>query len=433
VPTKRGATSLTLTASPKLGAYAALGAAGLLVALVFSYPEAAVLGLPFIVAVLAALALVERPELQTTIEVDRERLLEGETVHLAVTVNSTTDVPWLQIAWPVPQSLVVTGGGDVLGVRLVARASTTAETVLTTTRWGVVPLPRPLLRAHDGLGFFRFEGVVDFRKTLRVYPRPETLRRALSASETQILSGNELSRGRGHGIEFADVRPYEAGDRPRRINWRLSTRTGRLHINDMHPERNTDVVVFLDLHSDVRSGGQGTLDYAVRAAASLAEHYLARRDRVGMIGFGGVLRWLMPAMGSRQIYRIVDALIDSEVVLSHAWRGIEFIPPSTLPPKSLVVALTTLIDERVVDALLDLRTRRYDLAIVEVMPEPFAVQGAHEAAQLAYRIWHLDQAATRLRYRRLGVPIVQWRPGEPLQGPLAEAQQLGRRNRWLHA
>jgi uncharacterized protein (DUF58 family) len=424
---------LTLTASPKLGAYAALGAAGLLVALVFSYPEAAVLGLPFIVAVLAALALVERPELQTTIEVDRERLLEGETVHLAVTVNSTTDVPWLQIAWPVPQSLVATGGGDVLGVRLVARASTTAETVLTTTRWGVVPLPRPLLRAHDGLGFFRFEGVVDFRKTLRVYPRPETLRRALSASETQILSGNELSRGRGHGIEFADIRPYEAGDRPRRINWRLSTRTGRLHINDMHPERNTDVVVFLDLHSDVRSGGQGTLDYAVRAAASLAEHYLARRDRVGMIGFGGVLRWLMPAMGSRQIYRIVDALIDSEVVLSHAWRGIEFIPPSTLPPKSLVVALTTLIDERVVDALLDLRARRYDLAIVEVMPESFAVQGAHEAAQLAYRIWHLDQAATRLRYRSLGVPIVQWRPGEPLQGPLAEAQQLGRRNRWLHA
>jgi uncharacterized protein (DUF58 family) len=424
---------LTLTTSPKLGAYAALGAAGLLVALVWSYPEAAVLGLPFIVAVLAALALVERPQLLASIEVDRERLLEGDAVHLAVTVNSTTNVPWLQIAWPVPQSLVATGGGDILGVRLVARASATAETVLTTTRWGVVPLPRPLIRAHDGLGFFRFEGTLDFRKTLRVYPRPETLRRALSAAETQMSSGNELSRSRGDGIEFADVRPYEAGDRPRRINWRLSTRAGRLHINEMHPERNSDIVIFLDLHSDVRSGGQGTLDYAVRAAASLAEHYLARRDRVGVIGFGGVLRWLMPAMGSRQIYRIVDALIDSEVVLSHVWRGIEVIPPGTLPPKSLIVALTTLIDERVVDALLDLRARRFDLAVVEVMAEPFAAPGSHDAAQLAGRLWHLDRAETRLRYRRLGVPIVQWRPGEPLQGPLAEAQQLGRRNRWLHA
>jgi hypothetical protein len=70
------------------------------------YPEAAVLGLPFIVAVLAGLALVERPEMQGQIEVDRERLLEGEDVHLTVTVDSTTDVPWLQVAWPVPQSLV---------------------------------------------------------------------------------------------------------------------------------------------------------------------------------------------------------------------------------------------------------------------------------------------------------------------------------------
>ncbi len=424
---------MTLTTSPKLGAYAALGAAGLLVALIWSYPEAAVLGLPFIVAVLAALALVERPELRASIDVDRERLLEGDAVNLAVTVSSTTDVPWLQIAWPVPQSLMATGGGDVLGFRLAAHASATAETVLTTTRWGVVPLPKPLLRAHDGLGFFRFEGTLDIEKTLRVYPRPETLRRALSAAETQIFSGNELSRGRGDGIEFADVRPYEAGDRPRRINWRLSTRAGRLHINDMHPERNTDVVIFLDLHSDVRSGSQGTLDYAVRAAASLAGYYLTRRDRVGVIGFGGVLRWLMPAMGSRQIYRIVDALIDSEVVLSHVWRGIEIIPPGTLPPKSLIVALTTLIDERAVDALLDLRARRFDLAVVEVMADPFAVAGSHDAAQLAGRLWYLGRAATRLRYRRLGVPIVQWRPGESLQGPLAEAEQLGRRNRWLHA
>jgi len=141
----------------------------------------------------------------------------------------------------------------------------------------------------------------------------------------------------------------------------------------------------------------------------------------------------LPAMGARQIYRIVDALIDSEVVLSHVWRGIEIIPPRTLPPRSLIVALTTLIDERTVAALLDLRARHFDVAVVEVMAEPFAQPGSHDAAKLAGRLWHLDRAATRLRYRRLGVPIVQWRPGEPLAGPLAEAQQLGRRNRWLHA
>ncbi len=422
---------MTFTVSSKLASYAALGAAGLLLALAWGRPEPAVLGLPFIVATLTGLALVERPIVQASTALDRDRLLEGEDVHLTVTLLSTGDIPWLQVAWPVPPTMSASGGSDILGLRLLADRPETIETVLTANRWGVVPLSQPLLRAHDGLGFFRFEGSVGERRLLRIYPRPETLRRALAAAETQIFSGNELSRARGDGIEFADIRPYVTGDRPRHINWRMSSRTGQLHINQMHPERNTDVVIFLDLFNDVRSGGRGTLDYAVRAAASMAEHYLARRDRVGVIGFGGVLRWLMPAMGSTQIYRIVDALIDSEVILTHFWRGIDVIPPRTLPPKSLVVALTTLLDERVIDALLDLRARGFDLAVVEVMAEEFAVPGSHEAAQLAHRLWHMDRAATRLRYRRLGVPIVQWRPGDPLGPALAEGRQYDRWNRWL--
>jgi uncharacterized protein (DUF58 family) len=165
----------------------------------------------------------------------------------------------------------------------------------------------------------------------------------------------------------------------------------------------------------------------------LAEYYLGRRDRVGVIGFGGVLRWLLPAMGARQVYKIVDSLIDSEVIVSHVWRGIDVIPPRTLPPKSLVVALTPLIDSRIVDSLVDLRARGFDLIVVEVMAEPFAVPGSHEAAHLAHRLWQLDRNATRLRYRSLGVPIVQWRPGESLAAPMAEARAFGRRDQWLRA
>jgi uncharacterized protein (DUF58 family) len=424
---------VTLTASPKVAAYAALGSAGILVALIWGYPEAAVFGLPFVVAVLAGLALVERPRIGAAIEIDRDRLLEGEEVRVSVTLTSDAAVPWLQLAWPLPSNLTVAGGGEVVGVSLAAGEPLVVETSLTTTRWGVVRLPGLLIRAHDELGFFRFEGSVDQGRIMRVYPRPETLRKASSALETQIFGGNELSRAAGDGTEFADTRPYVAGDRPRRINWRLSTRTGALHINEMHPERNSDVIIFLDLFTDVRNGGEGTLDYAVRAATSLAEYYLARRDRVGVIGFGGVLRWLLPAMGSRQIYRIVDSLIDSEVFVSHVWRGIDVIPPRTLPPKSLIVALTPLMDDRVIDSLVDLRARGFDLIVVEVMAEPFAVPGGHEAAQLAHRLWKLDRNATRLRYRSLGVPIVQWRTGESLAGPLAEARRFGRRDQWPHA
>ena len=424
---------MTLSASPKVGAYAALGSVAVLAAIAFGYPKAAAVGMPFLIAVLMGLAFARPPRVVANVAVDRDRLLEGETVRATVTVETDASVPWLRLAWPLPVSLDVEGRSDVRGVTLAAGAVTTVESVMTATRWGVVRLPELLLRGYDELGFFRFESAVEPDVLLRVYPRAETLRRAVTAAETQAFGGNELSRGSGDGTEFADIRPYLAGDRLRRINWRLSTRTGSLHINEMHPDRNTDVVIFLDLFTDVRDGREGTLDYAVRAAASLAEYYLGRRDRVGVIGFGGVLRWLLPAMGSRQIYRIVDSLIDSEVVVTHAWRGVEFIPARILPPKSLIVALTPLIDGRAVDSLVDLRARGFDLVVVEVMAEPFAVPADHEAARLAHRLWELDRRATRFRYRSLGIPIVQWQPGESLARPMEEAREIGRQSRWLRA
>ena len=82
-------------------------------------------------------------------------------------------------------------------------------------------------------------------------------------------------------------------------------------MNESHPERNTDVILFVDSFAEARLGGEGTLDLAVRATAALADAYGRRRDRVGLIGFGGILRWLVPGTGLVQLYRIVDALLDT--------------------------------------------------------------------------------------------------------------------------
>src|SRR5262249_28614082 len=160
--------------------------------------------------------------------------------------------------------------------------------------------------------------------------------------------------------------------RPRRINWRASARRGDLWVNELHAERNTDVILFLDSFAEVRAEdeAESTLDRAVRAAAALATHYLRHKDRVGLVGFGGVLNWLRPSTGLVQLYRTVDSLLDREIVLNYAWKALGVIPRRTLPPKALVLALTPLLDERAVGALLDLRARRFDLAIVEISPVP---------------------------------------------------------------
>jgi uncharacterized protein (DUF58 family) len=191
--------------------------------------------------------------------------------------------------------------------------------------------------------------------------------------------------------------------------------------------------VFLDSFAEARLGGEGTLDHAVRAAAAVTGQFIERRDRVGLIAWGGILRWLLPGMGVIQLYRILDALLDTEIVLSYYWKEIDVIPPRTLPPDALIVALTPLLDDRSVNALLDLRARGFDLAVVDVSPVPFTRPPAAELDRLAYRLWQLKRDALRNRYEQAGVAVAEWRAGEPLQVAIEEVREFRRHVRLARA
>ena len=115
------------------------------------------------------------------------------------------------------------------------------------------------------------------------------------------------------------------------MNWRATARRGEPWVNETHPERNSDIVIFIDTFSEARRPDLGTLDVSIRAAASLAALYLREKDRVGLVSFGGVLNWLTVTSGTTQLYRIVDSLLDAEILLSYAWKDLDVIPPRLLP------------------------------------------------------------------------------------------------------
>lgn len=415
---------MTRFAAPKLTAYTGLAAAALLAALVLRRPELVVLATPFALAVAAGLALSERADVRLALTVVPERAIEGEEIELTLDVVGVTSVEQLDVLVELPPGL--TPLGPAAHSLHLARGQRRQLTLRARVdRWGGYAFGRVDLRARTPLGMHVEEGRSSELATLRVYPREEEVRRLLAPRETQLSSGNEVARAKGDGIEFADIRQFVAGDRIRRINWRASARRGDLWVNETHPERNTDVILFLDSFTEASGGDRSTLDLAVRAAASLAERYLARRDRVGLIGFGGVLRWLLPGMGRIQAYRIADALLDTEIVFSYAWKDVEVLPRRTLPPQALVIALSPLLDDRAVGALLDLRARGFDLAVVDVSPLPFTLPGTGLDAT-AYALWQLRRDALRYRYERAGVAVAEWRDGEPLQVAIEEVRSFRR-------
>jgi uncharacterized protein (DUF58 family) len=241
-----------------------------------------------------------------------------------------------------------------------------------------------------------------------------------------VFSGNQVARERGDGIEFADLRPFVAGDLVRRVNWRASARRQELWVNDYHPERNSDVILFLDSFAEARRGDASTLDQAVRATAALAARYLREKDRVGLVSFGGTVNWLLPATGVLQLYRIVDAALDSRIVLNYAWRNLDVVPRRTLPPHALVLAVSPLLDERATSALLDLRARGFDLAVIEVSPVEYVAPGPSESDRVGHRLWSLKREAQRTRYERAGVPVAIWSDDTSLAGALEEVKSFRR-------
>ncbi len=409
---------MTRRSTPKLGAYVALTALGLLGALVFARPELAVLAAPFGLTLAVAMAIARPPDVRVSLELDRDRVLEDDEVTLGIDLYARDPASRLEILVEVPPWLEVVDGRNPIAIRLETGEERRLDLRLRCARWGGFTFRDVHLRARDAAGLTTWERTLERRLPLRVYPRPEALRELVRPLETQVFAGNRVARQKGEGLEFADLRPFAVGDRIRRINWRASARRGELWVSELYAERNSDVIVFLDSFAEARQGRSGTLDQAIRAAASLTERYLSLKDRVGLVNFGGVLNWLQPGTGQVQQYRIVEALLNTEVTLSYAWKEIDVLPRRTLPPKALILALTPLLDDRAIGALLDLRARGFDLVIVEVSPLPFAVAPPGESGELAFRLWSLRREARRLEYERAGAPVVEWRDGEPLTAVL---------------
>ena len=413
----------------RIAGYTGVAALALLAGLVLGRPELVAVAAPLAVLVVVGLAAAREPAVGVTVAASAERAVVGDRVDVEVRLPELAGVPGdrLEVLLVVPAGLAAPGRPRALALRLRAGQERVLPVELDCRRWGAFALGDVHLRAHDRFRLFTWEQRVDRRVPLKVFPEPEALRALVRPFETQPSTGSQVSRVRGDGIEFADVRPFLPGDRPRSINWRATARRGEPWVNERHPERTTDVVLLVDSFVDVTDERGSTLDLAVGAAAALAAGYLRRRDRVGLVSFGGFVQWLPPTGGQAALYRLLDALMETQVFATAAWKGIRLLPPRTLPPKALIVALSPLLDERAVAALFDLLARGYDLAVVDVSPLAHSRPAGGELGRLAWRLWSLERETLRHRYQRLGAAVVEWRPGMSVQHVVVEVEACRRR------
>ena len=114
--------------------------------------------------------------------------------------------------------------------------------------------------------------------------------------------GQYLSRMKGRGMEFSEVRAYQQGDDIRAIDWRVTARTGKTHTRLYEEERERPVFIFLDLSASMRFGSGLYLKstQASYLAAALAWSAFAGGDRVGMVCLTPDGTFEVPAKPRRQ-------------------------------------------------------------------------------------------------------------------------------------
>ncbi|MDH3274467.1 MAG: DUF58 domain-containing protein [Gammaproteobacteria bacterium] len=177
---------------------------------------------------------------------------------------------------------------------------------------------------------------------------------ALDALRVNSLqTGAYVSHFRGRGMEFDESRPYQPGDDPRSIDWRVTARSTTAYTKLFREERERPVLVVTDLRASMHFATRGCFKSvnASRAAALLSWAAHHRGDRLGGLIFGDTThRELKPRLGRRAALRFVHELVnhpdwenrerapgtDSEAALTQAMSALRRVAR----PGSLVVVLS---------------------------------------------------------------------------------------------
>lgn len=414
---------MRVAATDKLVAYATFSSVGLVIGLAFHRVELVLLAAPFAAALVVGLAGARRPRLELTAELSSERALEGDPLALRLTVTSARQVGPIALAVRSPASLLGKDGRTTTTAMVDRPGPHRATIELAATRWGTFTLGPLAWQAEDPGRLLRYEQVVDYEQQVRIHPRPETLRLLVQPSRTTPFSGNHRAPVAGDGIEFAEVRRFSAGDRYRDVNPRVSARRGELFVTRRHPERHANVVVLLDTASDT------ALEQTVRGAVALVTAYAGQHDRVGVVAFGSMVRWVAPGLGDRHLYRVLDALLTSQAAFSYIWRDLAIVPPQMLPPNALVWLVSPLEDDRPAGIAYQLRSRGYDVSVLEIDLESLYSPGAFRTDQLAYRLWRLRRAARRTALRETGSAVVTWSGDRAMAAVIEQAAAFRARRR----
>lgn len=397
-----------------------VGVGGLGLSLVIGSLEVAAIGAPFVMVLLAS--VVDgwwRPVTLGPVSVSAERIIEGDDVEFGFELVAERPRPYVEVEVQLPAILDPVGPSRfVVAVdgRRIVRVKGNAR------RWGAAGPEWVVITTRDRFGVSEVVVRHPVAAMVRVHPPSERLNSLVPLYRDRPVTGEHRSRRKGPGSELAEVRPYRHGDPIRAVHPGLSGRRGTPMVVERHPDRSSDIVLLVDSAQDLGVDLDTTLRWTITAATALADQHLRAQDRVGVLDVGRGVRWLPARLGRRHLHKVVDALLATEV---QARRGDDhaFVVPARLPRSAGIVAISPLLTELVLGALVDLRSRGHEVLVIKPeLPEP-----DESVSVLARRVFRAGNELNERWLVERGATVIPWSKGDPLEHLIRRVvQNLGR-------
>jgi len=184
-----------------------------------------------------------------------------------------------------------------------------------------------------------------------------------------LFTGEYASVFKGQGMEFSEVREYQAGDEVRSIDWNVTARMRKPYVKRYIEERELTVMLLVDLSGSERFGTRKRFksELASELAAVLAMSAIRNNDRVGAVLFTDRIEHVVPPRkGRRHALRLMRDLLVFEPTGSRTDlpAALEFTG-KMLSHKSIIFVVSDFQAEEI-EHPLKLLAQRHDVVAVTV-------------------------------------------------------------------
>ncbi len=133
----------------------------------------------------------------------------------------------------------------------------------------------------------------------------------LAIRSTTHYQGLKRIRKIGHSYEFEQIKTYVPGDDTRSINWKASSRTGTVMVNQYEDERSQPVYAIIDRSRSMLMpfNELSLLDYSINTSLAISNIVLKKHDKAGLLTFSNRIGNVIKAeKHHRQLHKILNAL-----------------------------------------------------------------------------------------------------------------------------